>query len=48
MDKVSPHYKSKEVQKYFDNHNDTLIPAYLPTIASHTSMIMENERKLPN
>jgi hypothetical protein len=25
MDKASPHYKSKKVQKYFEGDNDTLI-----------------------
>ncbi len=40
MDKASPHYKSKKVQKYFDNHKNTLIPIYLPT-ASPEFMVME-------
>jgi transposase len=40
MDKASPHYKSKKVRKYFDNHKDTLIPVYLPT-ASPEFMVME-------
>ena len=40
MDKASPHYKSKKVQKYFEENKDTLIPVYLPT-ASPEFMIME-------
>jgi len=40
MDKASPHYKSKKVKAYFDNHKDTLIPIYLPT-ASPEFMVME-------
>ncbi len=40
MDKASPHYKSKKVKAYFDNHKDTLIPVYLPT-ASPEFMVME-------
>ena len=40
MDKASPHYKSKRVKAYFDNHEDTLIPVYLPT-ASPEFMVME-------
>ncbi|MER5176641.1 MAG: transposase [Candidatus Nitrosocosmicus sp.] len=41
MDKASPHYKSKKVQKYFGENKDTLIPAYLPTTASQEFMVME-------
>ncbi len=26
MDKASPHYKSKKVRAYFDNHKDIIIP----------------------
>ena len=40
MDKASPHYKSKKVKTYFDDHKDTLIPVYLPT-ASPEFMVME-------
>ncbi len=40
MDKASPHYKSKKVQKYFEDNKDTLIPVYLPT-ASPEFMVME-------
>jgi transposase len=40
MDKASPHYKSKKVRKYFENHDDTLVPIYLPT-ASPEFMVME-------
>jgi transposase len=40
MDKASPHYKSKEVLKYFEENKDTLIPVYLPT-ASPEFMVME-------
>ena len=40
MDKASPHYKSKKVQKYFEENIDTLIPIYLPT-ASPEFMVME-------
>ena len=40
MDKASPHYKSKMVQKYFEENKDTVIPVYLPT-ASPEFMMME-------
>ena len=40
MDKASPHYRSKKVQKYFEENKDILIPVYLPT-ASPEFMIME-------
>ncbi len=40
MDKASPHYKSKKVQKYFEENKDTIIPIYLPT-ASPEFMVME-------
>ena len=40
MDKASPHYKSKNVLKYFEDNKETLIPIYLPT-ASPEFMIME-------
>ena len=40
MDKASPHYKSKKVQKYFEENIDTLIPVYLPT-ASPEFMVIE-------
>jgi hypothetical protein len=41
VDKASPHYKSKRVRVYFDNHKDTLIPLYIPTTASSEFMVME-------
>jgi len=37
---ISPHYKSKKVQKYLEENRDTLIPVYLPT-ASPEFMVME-------
>ena len=40
MDKASPHYKSKKVQKYFEDNKDTLIPVFLPS-ASPAFMVME-------
>jgi transposase len=40
MDKESPHYKSKNVLKYFEENKDTLIPVYLPT-ASPEFRVME-------
>ena len=40
MDKVSPHYKSKKIQKYFEDNKDTLIPVYLQA-ASPEFMVME-------
>ena len=40
MDKASPHYKSKNVQKYFEDNKDTLIPVYLQA-ASPEFMVME-------
>ena len=40
MHKASPHYKSKKVQKYFEDNKDTLIPVFLPT-ASPEFMVME-------
>jgi O6-methylguanine-DNA--protein-cysteine methyltransferase len=43
MDKASPHYKSKKVQKYFeDNKDNTLIPVFL-IAASPEFMVMEKE-----
>jgi len=39
MDKASPHYKSKKVQKYFKENIDTLTPVYLPT-ASPQSLLL--------
>jgi hypothetical protein len=40
MDKASPHYKSKKVQKYFGDNKDTLIPVCLQA-ASPEFMMME-------
>jgi hypothetical protein len=40
MDKASPHYKSKKVQKYFKENIDTLTPVYLPTAASPQSLLL--------
>ena len=40
LDKASPHYRSRKVKEYFDEHKDSLIPAYLPT-ASPEFMVME-------
>ena len=40
LDKASPHHRSSKVKKYFEENNDTLIPAYLPT-ASPEFMVME-------
>ena len=40
MDKASPHYKSKRVMAYFEEHKDSLIPVYLPK-ASLEFMMME-------
>ena len=40
MDKASPHYRSKMIQKYLEENKDTLIPVYLPT-ASPEFMVME-------
>ncbi len=40
MDKASPHYKSNNVLKYFEENKDTLIPVYLPT-ASPEFMVMD-------
>ena len=33
MDKASPHYKSKKIQKYFEENKDTLIPVSSNRIA---------------
>ena len=40
LDKASPHYKSEKVRKYFEEHNDNLIPVWLPT-ASPEFMVLE-------
>jgi hypothetical protein len=40
LDKAAPHYKSKNVKKYFDEHKDSLIPVWLPT-ASPEFMVLE-------
>jgi transposase len=40
MDKASPHHRSRKVKKYFEENNDTLVPACLPT-ASPEFMVME-------
>ena len=40
LDKASPHYRSRKVKEYFDDHKDSLIPVYLPT-ASPEFMVME-------
>lgn len=40
MDKASPHYKSKNIIRYFEENKDTLVPVYLPT-ASPEFMVME-------
>jgi transposase len=40
LDKASPHYRSRKVKEYFDEHKDSLIPVYLPT-ASPEFMVME-------
>ncbi len=40
LDKAFPHYKSRKVKTYFDNHKDSLVPVYLPT-ASPEFMILE-------
>jgi hypothetical protein len=45
MDKASPHYKSKKVQKYFEDNKDTLITVYLFT-ASPKFMIREEIRNM--
>ena len=36
----TPHYKSKNVKKYFEKHKDVLIPVWLPT-ASPEFMVLE-------
>jgi transposase len=41
MDKASPHYKSKNVIKYFEENKDTLIPIYLPTASPEFTMMEE-------
>jgi hypothetical protein len=38
MDKTSPQPKSKKVQKYFDNYEDTQISAYIPTTSPEFMM----------
>jgi transposase len=45
MDKASPHFKSRKVQKYFEDNKNTLIPVYLPT-ASPEFMVMEEVWKI--
>ena len=40
LDKAPQHHKSHKIKKYFKNHEDSLIPVYLPT-ASPEFMVME-------
>ncbi len=40
LDKAPQHYKSHKVRKYIEEHNDSLIPVYLPT-ASPEFMVLE-------
>jgi hypothetical protein len=40
LDKAPQHYKSHKIKKYFEEHNDSLIPVYLPT-ASPEFMVLE-------
>jgi transposase len=40
LDKAPQHYKSRKIRKYFEEHEDSLIPVYLP-IASPEFMVLE-------
>ena len=40
LDKANPHYKSRKVRGYFERHNESLIPYWLPT-ASPEFMALE-------
>jgi hypothetical protein len=40
LDKAAPHYKSKKVREYFNEHKDSMIPVWLPT-ASPEFMVLE-------
>ena len=40
LDKAPQHYKSHKIKKYFQDHEDSLIPVYLPT-ASPEFMVLE-------
>ena len=40
LDKAPQHYKSHKIKKYFQDHEDSLIPIYLPT-ASPEFMVLE-------
>jgi transposase len=40
LDKAPQHHKSHKVRAYFEEHNDSLIPVYLPT-ASPEFMVLE-------
>ncbi len=44
MDKASPYYKSKKVQKYFEENKDTLIPVYLPTASPESLWLWKRYR----
>jgi hypothetical protein len=40
LDKAPQHYKSHKVRRYFEKHNDNLVPVWLPT-ASAEFMVLE-------
>lgn len=40
LDKAPQHHRSSKVREYFEEHNDSLIPVYLPT-ASPEFMVLE-------
>ncbi len=40
LDKAAPHYKSQKIRTYFDEHQNDLIPVWLPT-ASPEFMALE-------
>jgi DDE superfamily endonuclease len=40
LDKAAPHYKSYKIRNYFEEHQDSLIPIWLPT-ASPEFMVLE-------
>ena len=40
LDKAPPHYKSKKVRQYFEEHKHDMIPVWLPT-ASPEFMVLE-------
>jgi hypothetical protein len=41
LDKAAPHYKSYKIRKYFAEHQDSLIPIWLPTASPEFTVLEE-------